>query len=79
LYNFQSLAEHSRHLSPDLKETHPEVCWDSLYGIRVLLMYDSLGNDLNLVWVAASQDVVSLKASLAPLLAEATEVGSADS
>jgi uncharacterized protein with HEPN domain len=43
LRELQTLAESTQRLSTELKQRHPEIQWDSIAGLRNILVHDYFG------------------------------------
>lgn len=56
LRNLQILAESTQRLSESFKKKFPNIEWYKIAGLRNILVHDSLGIDLDIVW-----DVIKLK------------------
>ena len=50
IYRLQTLAESTQRLSPELKESHPEIPWGDIAGFRNRAVHAYLGIDLDIVW-----------------------------
>ncbi len=44
------LGEATKKLSPSLRETHPEIPWKSMAGVRDKLIHDYFGVNVDIVW-----------------------------
>jgi uncharacterized protein with HEPN domain len=68
LRNLQLLAESTKRLSTDRKESHREVDWRGIAGFRNFLVHDYMSVDLEIVWRIIEEDVPRLKAAVAAML-----------
>ena len=64
LRELQTLAESARRLSNELRETHPEVPWESIFGFRNVLVHDYLGIRLERIWEIIERDLPVFRATL---------------
>ena len=48
--NFEIIGEATKHLSPELKQSHPEIQWRGMPGFRDVLIHNYMGVDLEEVW-----------------------------
>ena len=64
LRELQTLAESARRLSNELREAHPEVPWESIFGFRNVLVHDYLGIRLERIWDIIERDLPVFRASL---------------
>ena len=67
--NLQTLTESSQRLSDDIRATEPQVPWRELAGFRNVIVHGYLGIDLAAVWLVVEQDLPSLAAGLARMIA----------
>jgi uncharacterized protein with HEPN domain len=67
------MGEAAKHLSDDLRLTHPEIPWRRITGMRNVLVHDYRGTSLDALWVAATESVPDLAARVEPLLSETEE------
>lgn len=56
----QIIGEATKKLSPGLRKEHPSVPWQDIAGMRDKLVHDYFGVDLDAVWLAATEDVLTL-------------------
>lgn len=64
----QTMAESSQRLSPDAKQSHPEINWQGISGFRNILVHDYLGGiDIELVWQVIETELPPLEAALRAL------------
>ncbi len=62
------IGENAHKVSKDFQDTHPEIPWRSMYGIRNVLTHAYGAVRLDQVWVAASIGVPALVRDLEPLV-----------
>lgn len=60
----QVLAESTKRLSEDFKNSRPEVDWRAIAGLRNILVHEYLQVDLNEVWSIATRDLSQLRAAV---------------
>jgi uncharacterized protein with HEPN domain len=60
----QVLAESTKRLSDDVKDSRPEVDWAAIAGFRNVLVHEYLGVDLDEVWKVATRDLSQLRTTV---------------
>lgn len=68
--NFEIIGEATKHLSLDLKQSHPEIQWRGLAGFRDVLIHNYMGIDSEEVWNIIENELPQIKSSLKPVLVE---------
>jgi len=63
----QIIGEAATRVSREFTETHPEIPWAEITGMRHKVVHDYLGVDEDIVWQVATVDLPSLVAVLEPL------------
>lgn len=60
----QVLAESTKRLSDDFKNSRPEVDWRAIAGLRNILVHEYLQVDLDEVWTIATRDLSVLRTAV---------------
>lgn len=60
----QVLAESTKRLSQEFKNSRPEVDWRAIAGLRNILVHEYLEIDLHEVWTIATRDLSQLRAAV---------------
>lgn len=61
IWQLETLADATHHLSNELRERHPEITWREITNFRNLVAHGYLEVDLQLVWDVIEADLPSLK------------------
>jgi uncharacterized protein with HEPN domain len=61
LFRLATLGESVKHLSPELKEAHPEIAWRQVAGFRDHLVHNVLSLDMGTVRDVVSDDLPGLR------------------
>jgi len=64
------VGEACNHISPELKQAHPEVEWRSITGFRNISIHEYFGVNFHIVWEIAKNDLPVLKEQFAKILHE---------
>ncbi len=70
LRNLQTLGQSAARLSDTLRNSHPEVNWRGIIGLRNILVHDYLGISLVRIWEIVEHDLPDLKQKVEILLQE---------
>lgn len=68
VFNLVQLGEQSHRVSDEFVESHAELAWNELYGLRNRLVHDYQGVNLNLVWEIITEDLPDLEWQLEELI-----------
>lgn len=70
--SLEIIGEASKKVSPEFRESHPEIEWRAIAGLRDRLIHGYFGVDLDLVWDVVTQHVPRLRRDVAAILAAST-------
>jgi len=62
------MGEATKRLSSEIRESHSEIPWKDIAGMRDKLIHDYLGVDLDAVWETVQNDIPALKNRLRDLI-----------
>ena len=68
IHHLQILGEAASRITTELLESHPEVPWTKIIGMRNILVHNYTGIDLILVWQVVDQDLPELRPKIERLL-----------
>lgn len=66
--NIEEIGEKASKISPEFRQTHPEIRWKAIIGARHHLVHDYEGVDFNILWDVIQKDLPALAAQLEPLI-----------
>ena len=66
--SIEIIGEATKHLSQQFRESHPQIDWRSMAGMRDRLIHGYFGVDLDLVWEVVAVRVPELRSQLSALL-----------
>ena len=69
-YNFIVIGEAVSHLPPDLIESHPEIPWPEMRGLRNVVAHAYFAVSSSVLWQTARSDLVPLVESVRTLIGE---------
>ena len=64
LHRLALLGEACRGVSPELRESHPEIPWPQIVAFRNIVIHEYFGLDLELVWAIVAEHVPTLALQL---------------
>ena len=62
--NFEVIGEATKRLSEEFRQTHSEIPWKQIAGLRDVLIHDYLKVNLNRIWETIEQNLPVLKAEV---------------
>ena len=68
IHLLQIIGEAGRHVSGDFCDSHPEIPWTDIVGMRHKVVHDYLGVDEDIVWRVITGDLPKLVAALEPIV-----------
>ena len=68
LYEITIIGEVVKRLSPDFRQSHPDIQWRQIAGMRDRLVHDYDEVNLNLVWQVIENFIPELLDYITPLL-----------
>jgi uncharacterized protein with HEPN domain len=66
--HLQIIGEAARKLSPEIKESYPEVPWSKIIGMRHILTHHYFDIDEEVVWAVVENDLPDLNRQLREIL-----------
>lgn len=70
----QIIGEAARKVSPETRQTHPEIPWERVIGMRHRLVHDYRRVNLDVVWEVAQESIPELVRLLEPIVPPEEEV-----
>ncbi len=70
LRNLEVLGEAARNVPPEVRDSHPEIPWKRVVGLRNIVAHVYFGVDLENVWKIVSENVPAIRPAVERLLAE---------
>lgn len=68
--NFEIIGEATKHLSLEMRQSHPEIQWRGLAGFRDVLVHNYMGVDLDEIWNIIENELPQINSSLKAVLVE---------
>jgi uncharacterized protein with HEPN domain len=68
VWNFQVIGEAARQVPREVQQSHPEVPWSSVIGMRNVSVHAYDRVDVETVWKTVTEDLPTLKEALAQVL-----------
>jgi uncharacterized protein with HEPN domain len=68
VHHLQLIGEAARSLSDEFRNSHPQLPWSQIIGMRNVLVHDYFGIDAEIVWAAVERDLPKLRAEIESLL-----------
>jgi uncharacterized protein with HEPN domain len=72
IHHLQIIGEAASRLSEGLRQAHPYVPWDSMIGMRHVLVHGYFQIDLDVVWAVIEKDLPPLGESIRIILGSGT-------
>jgi len=66
--SFEVIGEAVKRLSPELRQSYPDIPWRRMAGFRDVLIHDYAGINLEEVWNVVEQNLPSLKLKILEIL-----------
>ena len=73
LRQLQVIGESCRNISAALREIWPEVPWRQIIGMRIIVIHQYFGIDINVIWAIIQYDLPEFRAQLKQILASFDE------
>jgi uncharacterized protein with HEPN domain len=70
IHHLQIIGEAASKLSDAFRESHPEVAWGGMIGMRHVLVHGYFETNNTLVWKVIERDLPLLKEQLTKILAK---------
>lgn len=66
--NFEIIGGAANRIDPDFRDTHPEIEWKRIRGLRNRIVHEYFGIDSSIVWEIIKRDIPDLKEKLIEIL-----------
>jgi len=66
--NFTIIGEATKRLSPELRDTYPQIAWRRMAGFRDVLIHGYKRLDLSVIWDTVENSLPGLESQLAAIL-----------
>ena len=66
--NFEIIGEASRSIPVKIRQSHPDIPWDQMSGMRNVLIHEYFGVDVQTVWHTTKRHLPSLRKHLEAIL-----------
>lgn len=66
--SLEIIGEATKKIPGEFKQTHPEIDWKAMAGMRDRLIHDYLGVDYEIVWDVIQNELPDLKKKISELL-----------
>jgi len=70
LRNLQVLCESTQRIDERYRQTHPEIHWKSIAGMRNVLVHDYFEVDFETVWQIVERDLTPLSQAMRSIIVE---------
>ena len=64
LKNLEVIGEAAKRLPTEVKDSHPEIAWRDIAGLRDIIVHEYFGLDLDIVWDVVDKRVPALLVQL---------------
>jgi uncharacterized protein with HEPN domain len=68
IHHLQVIGEAARAFPDKLRDSHPDIPWSQIIGMRNILVHRYFGIDEDIVWTAVDEDLPRLKQKVEALL-----------
>jgi uncharacterized protein with HEPN domain len=68
VHNIEVIGEASRALSEAFRESHPQIPWRDIIGMRHILIHHYFDVDVDAVWTAVERDIPNLRHEIERIL-----------
>ena len=68
--HLQIIGEASSRLSDEFRNTHAQIQWSKIIGMRNILVHDYFGIDTEIVWAAVENELPTLKVQIGKIISK---------
>jgi uncharacterized protein with HEPN domain len=70
IHHLQIVGEAAYGFSPHFRDSHPEIPWDQIIGMRHVLVHGYFEIDLDIVWAVIEKDLQPLRSAIEAILCQ---------
>lgn len=72
--NLEIIGEAVKHVSPELRQQHPDIPWKRIAGMRDEMIHEYFGVDLTIVWNVVERHIPILRQKINELLSDTEQI-----
>lgn len=66
--NIEIIGEAAKNIPEETKQSHPEIPWEKIAGMRNKMVHEYFGVDMEILWLTVNEDLPLLKKLISGLI-----------